>query len=201
MKKLVVALFLAVALVVPALADKPNMELIPKIGFLFSPEMTAKVDGKTASDSKDSAFSIGADFFFDLDNNLFVGAGLVWGSNHKVDDYSDNKFGFTNLYAEVKYKFLLNGSEDNPFFLYPLAQLGVGAPGWDVDLPGRVWDYEIEPGAYWGLGAGVEIANIIVEFIYGCNYATEKYSSPSGSHKKDFSYTAFRINVGYKFNI
>ena len=35
MKKLVVALFLAAALVVPALADKPNMELIPKIGFCF----------------------------------------------------------------------------------------------------------------------------------------------------------------------
>ena len=38
MKKFVVALFLTMALVVPALAE--GLELIPKIGYLFSPEIT-----------------------------------------------------------------------------------------------------------------------------------------------------------------
>jgi len=197
MKKILSALFLAAALVAPAFADRPNMELVPKIGYLFSPEIT--VDGN--SSSKDSAISIGAEFFVELQENFLVGGGLMWGDNTKYDKHVDDKIGFTNVYAEVKYKFLVNGSEDNPFFLYPLAQLGIGAPGWDVDLPSHVWDYEIESGVYWGLGAGVEIANIVVEFIYGCNYATQKYSDPSGSHKQDFSYTAFRINAGYKFAI
>ena len=60
MKKIIVVLFLAVTLVTTALAD--GMELIPKIGYLFLPEIT--IDGH--SNSKDSAISIGAELFFDM---------------------------------------------------------------------------------------------------------------------------------------
>ena len=190
MKKLFVTLFLAVALVVPALADRPDMELIPKVGYLFSPEIT--VDGH--SGSEDSAISIGAEFFFDMQNNFFLGAGLMWGQNTKYNKYIDEKIGFTNLYAAAKYKFLVNGDEDNPFYIYPLAQLGLAAPGWEYS--GSIRDYEISEGFYWGLGAGVEIVNIVVEFIYGCNYATRRGDNVKD---EDFSYTAFRVNVGYKF--
>ena len=45
MKKLIAVLFLAAALVTPALAD--GLELVPKIGYLFSPEVTA--DGHSFS--------------------------------------------------------------------------------------------------------------------------------------------------------
>ena len=192
MKKLAAVLFLAVALVVPALAEKPNMELIPKIGYLFSPEIT----NDDWSSSDESAISMGADFFISVQDNLFVGAGLMWGQNTKYHKHIDEKIGFTNIYAAVKYKFVVNGSEDNPFCIYPLAQLGLAAPGWDYDGP--IVDYEISEGLYWGLGAGVEIANIVAEFIYGCNYATRK---GDGVKDADFSYTAFRINVGYKFKL
>lgn len=193
MKKLGAVLFLAVALVVPALAEKPNMELIPKIGYLFTPEIT--VDDHSMSE--DSAISIGADFFIHVQDGLFVGGGLMWGENTKYSKYiDDEKIGFTNLYAAAKYKFLINGSEDNPFYIYPLAQLGLAVPGWQYDGP--IIDYEISEGLYWGLGAGVEIANIVAEFIYGCNYATRK---GDGIEDKDFSYTAFRINLGYKFSL
>lgn len=193
MKKFLAALFLAVALVTPALAD--GLELIPKIGYLFSPEVTQDING-TKSFSKDSAVSVGADLFFDMENNFFLGIGLVWAQNHKVSSKSDNKIGFTNLYAAMKYKFLVNGSQDDPFFIYPLAQLGIGAPGWDYSGP--ITNYEIEGGFYWGLGVGGEFKNIILEFIYGCNYGKEK---GDGVKSVDLSYTAFRINVGYKFDL
>ena len=196
MKRIFVVLFLAIALVLPALADDRNLELIPKIGYLFSPEVTQKIE-TTNSHSKDSTISIGAELFFDMQNNFFLGAGLVWGQNHKEDDVSDKKVGFTNAYAELKYKFLVNGSETDPFYIYPLAQIGFGMPGWDVS--GYFSDYKIDGGFYWGLGIGGEIKNIIVEFIYGCNYATEKYSFDHHDFSQDFTYTAFRINVGYKF--
>ena len=75
MKKIFLALFVAAVLVMPALAEKPDMELIPKIGYLFSPELTN--DGK--SSSEDSAISIGADFFINVQDNLFVGGGIMWG--------------------------------------------------------------------------------------------------------------------------
>ena len=132
--------------------------------------------------------------FFDLQNNFFLGAGLVWGQNTKYDSRLDEEIGFTNLYAALKYKFLANGSDEDPFFIYPLIQLGVGLPGWKYDGP--IENYEIAGGFYWGVGVGGEIKNIVIELIYGCDYATRK-----GAHIKnsDFTYTAFRINVGYKF--
>jgi len=199
MKKVFAALLLAVALVAPALASDTNLELIPKIGYLFSPEITTKVNGKNVSESSDSAISIGADLFFDMENNFFLGVGLVWGQNHKVIKNSDNEIGFTNLYAAVKYKFLINDSQDDPCFIYPLVQLGIGLPGWKYS--GSAYDFEISGGFYWGLGVGGEFKNIILEFIYGCNYATQKYKTLIRSVEDDLTYTAFRINVGYKFNL
>ena len=85
MKKIFVALFLAAALVAPALAD--GLELIPKLGYLFSPEIT--VDGY--SGSEDSGIQIGAEVFFDMQNNFFLGAGLIWGQNTKYDKNVDEK--------------------------------------------------------------------------------------------------------------
>ena len=79
MKKIISVLFLAAALVAPAFADRPNMELVPKIGYLFAPEIT--FDGN--SSSKDSAISIGAEFFVELQENFLVGGGLMWGDNTK----------------------------------------------------------------------------------------------------------------------
>ncbi len=194
MKKLVVSLLLAVVLVAPAFAK--DMELIPKVGYLFTPEVTVDVDGKNASSSSDSAFCTGLELFFDMDNNFFLGAGLMFGFNHKIDSDLDYKIGFSNLYAAVKYKFLVNGAEDDPFFLYPLFQLGFGYAGWDYS--GAIRDYEVVGGLYWGAGFGAEFKNIVLEFIYGCNYATEKGDNIKD---RDLSYTAFRINLGYKFNI
>ena len=194
MKKILTAVFLAVALVAPAFAGDTDLELIPKIGYLFSPDVTTKDGGTSVSDSKDSALSLGVEMFFDMQNNFFLGAGLIWGQNHKIDSDSDNKIGFTNLYAALKYKILARGSEDDPFFIYPLLQLGVGMPGWEYS--GYIWNYEIEGGFYWGIGVGGEIKNIVVELIYGCNYATQKGDNIKST---DLSYTAFRINVGYKF--
>ncbi len=187
MKKFVVALFLTMALVVPALAE--GLELIPKIGYLFSPEIT--VDSKSASE--DSGIQIGAEIFFDMQNNFFLGGGLIWGQNTKYDKHFDEKIGFTNLYAAIKYKFEIN---DSNCFIYPLFQVGFGMPGWDYS--GFIRDYEIDSGFYWGAGVGAEISNIIVDFIYGCNYATRKGSNIKDN---DFTYAAFRINVGYKFNL
>ena len=194
MKKILTAVFLAVALVMPVFAaDDTDLELIPKIGYLFSPDVTTKDGGTSVSDSKDSALSLGVEMFFDMQNNFFLGAGLIWAENHKFSD-GDNKIGFTNVYVAAKYKILASGSEEDPFYIYPLAQLGAGLPGWEYS--GILRDFEVDGGLYWGIGVGGEVKNIVIELIYGCNYATMKASNAKDT---DLTYTAFRINVGYKF--
>ena len=195
MKKIFAVLFFAVALVVPAFASDTSLELIPKIGYLFSPDVTTKDGGTSVSDSKDSAISLGAELFFDMQNNFFLGAGLIWAENHKFSN-GDTKVGFTNVYVAAKYKFLANGSEEDPLYIYPLVQLGAGLPGWEYS--GTLIDFEVAGGLYWGIGVGGEIKNIVLEFIYGCNYATIKASN---YRDMDLTYTAFRINVGYKFEL
>ena len=40
--------------------------------------------------------------------------------------------------------------------------------------------------------------SFIIEFVYGCNYGTRKGSNVENT---DFSYTAFRLNAGYKFDL
>lgn len=199
MKKSLLGLLLAIALVLPATVvfadEETNLELVPKVGYLFTPEVTSKGD----SISNESTFSLGADLFFDMENNLFLGCGLVWGNTHKIGT-NDNKMGFMDIYAALKYKFLMNANEEAPIYLYPLVNLGIGVPSWEVSTF-NVSNYELTPSFYWGLGAGVEICNIIVEAIYGCNYSTQKYDSSTGSHSENFTYTAFRINVGYRFEL
>ena len=56
----------------------------------------------------------------EIQNNFFLGGGLIWGQNTKYNDKIDEKIGFTNLYAAIKYKFEIN---DSNCFIYPLFQV------------------------------------------------------------------------------
>ena len=189
MKKLLTTVFLVAALVMPAFAtESKNLELIPKVGYLFTPEY--KIENYTTS--KESAISLGAELLFNLQNNFFIGGGFMWGSTHKLDDKGLDKMGFSNIYATAKYKFLVNGSEEKSLFLYPLAQIGFGIIDYDSND-----DPDIKGGLYWALGIGAEFNNIILELVYGCNNATVTILS----YDYDFTYTAFRVNVGYKFEL
>ena len=198
MKKLFVTLFLVTIFTIPALAR--DMELIPKLGFLFSPELTQRPGGKSISTSKDSAVSLGGELFLDMDKNFFLGIGIMYGQIHKFTGNSSNKIGFSNIYVELKRKFLVNNLNDNSLFIYPLIQVGYGIPDWKYN--GYQIGYKIEGQFYWGLGVGCEYRNVIFELIYGCNYAAEKYiTTDIKNFNNNLTYTAFRINVGYKFNL
>ena len=217
MKKIFITLFLAMVLVSPVLAENDKiLELIPKIGYVFSPEITPK---EGSSYSAGSLLSLGAEIFFDTKINLFLGVGGMWGQDTHIK-HSNTDMGFTNIYAEGKYKFLINISKKESLFVYPLLQLGVGFPSWRAINSIDAWDVIIVPGFYWGTGIGVEYRNIVLEFIYGCNYSKKQhkeYRKKINNHGTDdpdddtttfvvtniedpFSYTAFRINIGYKFD-
>ena len=208
MKKLAVVMLLAVLFCLPVVSvfagERTNLELIPKVGWIFNPDVKVTNGKESVNQYKDSTVSAGADLFFDLKNNMFVGFGFMWGNNHRFTDRNKNKIGFTNIYAALKYKILVNGDEQAPIYLYPLINLGIACPSWDAEFT-NVHNYEMTAGFYWGVGLGVEFCNIILEAIYGCDYAREKYDmrtyGGTVSKDDDITYTAFRINIGYKFNL
>ncbi len=212
MKKLFATLFLIVTLITPVLAENDKiLEVIPKVGYVFSPEITPK---EGYSVSAGSLLSLGAEILFDTKSNLFLGVGGMWGQDTHIK-HSNTDIGFTNIYSEGKYKFLVNRSKKDPLFVYPLLQLGVGFPSWSAPNSVYIKDVEIVPGFYWGTGIGIEYRNVVLEFIYGCNYSKNRYKGLKpgedeefdteddyfGNEEDPFSYTAFRINIGYKFEI
>ena len=195
MKKLSVTLFLIVALIIPVFAENDKFfEFIPKIGYVLSPELTPQ---EGPSVSAGSLLSLGADLFFDTKTNLFFGIGGMWGQDTTIK-HSNTDLGFINLYGQAKYKFLINISKRESFFVYPLLQLGVGFPSWNVPYSDYNKEITFVSGFYWGTGIGVEYRNIVIEYIYGCNYSKHRYKEIT-IEETPFSYTAFRINVGYKF--
>ncbi len=209
MKRNLLVLLLAVVMAVPALAVE--MEIIPKVGYLFTPKLTA-TGGNGSNLYKESSFSFGADYFFKIGRtNLFIGPGLMWNSKHKVQLNDGPKFGFTNIYATAKYKF--NAGKVN---IYPFLQLGLGVSNVDdFELISREEGisekdkFEFNSGAYYGIGVGAEYKNIVLELLYGWNIGDLIHKndvSREGYHRyvketKTYTYSAFRVQVGYKFSL
>ena len=187
-------MFLAVVMVVPTFA----MEIIPKVGYLFSPGLHFK----KISYNKASSFSAGADFMFQMGKTgLYIGPGFTWNHEHKIIDFSNSKFCSTNIFATTKYKFKAGGDVN----LYPFLQVGLGVCNIDsfkiIDLTREFWSC----GIYYGLGFGAEYKNIIFELLYSWNKGefTDKNFGQNYffSVTKNFTYSAFRIQVGYKFSL
>ena len=186
MKKLLVSMLLAVALVAPVFAaDQGAMELDIKAG--FNVMGNGDVDGHDAD--VDPAFTAGVDFFYYVMPQLAIGAGVQYVFNSEIDKSDGLKIGWTNIYAQAKYVFETGNDVFNN--IYPLVQLGYGILRTDADE-----DVVDSNGLYWGIGVGTTIKeNFLVELLYSNNNAAFK-GFPS-TH--DFKYSALQLKVGYKF--
>ena len=77
MKKGLLALLLTVAMVVPAFAvEKGSMEIVPKVGYVIEPLMMEDYYGDYYGCKQESTFSLGADFYYYVMNNLGAGVGV-----------------------------------------------------------------------------------------------------------------------------
>ena len=196
MKKLLVVMLLAVAMVVPVFAtDKGAMEVDVKAGLLIEPILMCEYSGNKYSYPAETTFSLGADFYYYVVNNLGVGAGVNHIFQGKMNENwgSDGKIGATNIYVAVKPVLEV---KENKFIdkVYFLGQLGYGL--FNNEKMAR-WEpsEEADNGMYWAIGAGIEKCNVIVELMYSVNY------SYFGPWEQSWTYRNIAINVGYKFNI
>lgn len=196
MKKSLLALLLAVAMVVPAFAtDKGAMEVDVKLGYIIEPLlMENETDAEKWGYNTESTFSLGADFYYYVVNNLGLGVGInhIF-ANNMNDSWNDEvKVGATNIYLSVKPVFEL---QENKFIdkIYFLGQLGYGMTRYeDKEFYSEKYN---ENGLYWAIGAGVEKCNIVVELVYSVNYFEIE------DWNESFTSRRIAINAGYKFSI
>ena len=198
MKKSLLTLLLAVAMAVPAFAvNKGSIEIVGKLGYIIEPLlMETESDGDKWGYNAESTFSLGADFYYYVVNNLGLGVGVnhIFASNMN-DSWGDkSKVGATNIYLSVKPVFEL---QENKFIdrIYFLGQLGYGIMDSDK-ISYSNSSKKLDNGMYWGIGAGVEKCNIIVELMYSVNYSHFDYWGG-----EIWTYRNIAINAGYKFNI
>ena len=109
MKKGLLAVLLAVAMVAPAFAAKGDMSVNAKLGLGVSNnlnESSDEMDGVGYGLKMEMPFSIGAEFFYGLMDNLSVGLGVNYGFDSKFKDnplFGDKmKAGTTNIYLAAK---------------------------------------------------------------------------------------------------
>ncbi|MCR4662674.1 MAG: porin family protein [Endomicrobiaceae bacterium] len=190
MKKLLAAMFLAAVTAVPAFA---LAELDLKVGYIVEPTVvqTSQSEYKVGY-SQDPSYSIGADCYLYLLNNIGIGAGLSYIFDSKFDGHlkEDAKLGSTNAFVALKPILAEDGLVDK---VYLLGQLGVGFTKYNDNKE----DF-LENGLYWGVGFGLEKWNFIVELLYSVNYWKHN-TEESGD--LTFSNRRLAMNVGFKFGI
>ena len=205
MKKSLLAVLLAVALVAPVFAaDQGTMEVGLKAGIPLYQGARLDCDWSYDYDVETTA-SVGADFFYYVNYNVAVGFGADYIFNSKLKyapGEPKDKIGYTNIYFQVKYNFDFDDYGYNN--IYPIFQLGYGILHADWDLRDDPPSASVENGngIYWGIGVGTTIARyFIMELIYSFNYGSAEFS---GYDEPDFEYDIygymFKFNVGFKFD-
>ncbi|MEF2601160.1 MAG: porin family protein [Fusobacterium mortiferum] len=140
--------------------------------------------------------------------NLELGLGLSYQDHGKPENISIEgeiikNTGYKSLpiYAVAKYNIPLE-SNIKP---YLKADLGYSFNFDEKDLKvDGQWSAKssVDNGLYYGLGAGAEYNNFVVELMYKVNRADVQYDSPNGkTPKKDYDYSRTTLSVGYRFDI
>lgn len=107
------------------------------------------------------------------------------------------------LYVTAKYNFPVEGNIKP----YLKADLGYSFNSDNGDVKASVIGYEtikystkIENGLYYGIGAGAEYNDFVVDLMYKMNKAKIEIDDEGDKYKKDLDYSRVTLSVGYKFN-
>lgn len=197
MKKGLLALILAVALVAPVFAQKGDKSINAKLGLGVNNDLSTSYDDMPdgmgmSIKTEIPAISLGAEFFYGLMDNLSVGAGISYGlkANAKEIEGEKPEIGVTNFYVAVKPEAKIES--DIFTSIYLIGQIGGSSVSMEAAGESRTADM----GIYLGFGAGTIIKdNFIVELLISSSNGSVSEDGMSG----DIQYTATTINIGYKF--
>ena len=192
MKKSLLALLLAAAMVVPAFAEKGEMSINGKLGLgvISSVSLDSDRDAYTVLKT-DMPFMLGAEFFYGVIDNLSIGAGVNYLFDTSAKVGSETKGGTTNIYLAVKPEIKTNS--DIFSSVYFIGQIGLSMGR--TELYGT--ESSTDSGLYLGTGFGTIIKDVVlVELIF-----STANSKINDGMEIDLQYDVTSINIGYKFSI
>jgi len=169
-------------------------------------------DGNTFLSDKTKGFGgeVAVEGYKILNENIDLGLGVAYQvhATRKHFDYTSNvdvsgvQYSSIPVYVTGRYNFLLN-SEAVP---YLKTNLGYSFNFDSSDLETknttngdkRTDSTDVTGGLYWGIGAGIEYKNYIMELMYAINKC--KASTKDNDSKERADYDRISLSVGYKFN-
>ncbi len=159
------------------------------------------------SESDRLGFDLTAEVTKEVYPNLELGLGLSYQDhgrpesvNHQGEKIQNTGYKSLPIYGVVKYNLPLE-SNIKP---YLKADLGYSFNFDEKDLKtsNLSINSSIDNGLYYGLGAGAEYNNFIVELMYKVNRADVQYEDKgSKSPKFDYDYSRTTLSIGYRFDI
>lgn len=106
------------------------------------------------------------------------------------------------LYVTAKYNFPVEGNIKP----YLKADLGYSFNEENGDVKGDILGHaikyptKVKNGLYYGIGAGAEYNNFVVDLMYKMNKAKIEIDDEGDKYKKDLDYSRITLSVGYRFN-
>lgn len=209
MKKSLLAVLLAVVLITPVFANmgqESKFDVVGKLGAVISPSFDSTFsisDYQNYAGYASSSFAIALEGYYKFDEKLAVGLGISHIFQSELSTTYDNQFddkpklGFTNIYVSLKPSLSEN--------IYAIGQIGYGISSGSFYKDYNQGNQTLKVdggGVYFGLGAGIEYKSFLFEVLYSINNATFKEANifTSGMDRA-FKYSAFTLNIGYKFSL
>ena len=144
--------------------------------------------------------------------NLELGLGIALQDHGKPDKVSlsynqefqtikNTGYKSVPLYAVAKYNIPLETSV-KPYLKADLGySYNFGEEYVREMFDGSIAKTSVDNGLYYGLGAGIEYNNFLIELMHKVNKADINYSFNNGEKlKKNYDYSRTTLSVGYKFN-
>lgn len=166
----------------------------------------------------DFGYELTVEVMREVYSNLELGFGLSYqdhgdpktSSNNFSEKYEMSGYKSVPIYITAKYNIPVKGNikpylkadlgysfndERGNFKVIKTASSKASEPGYSRELLTKV-----ENGLYYGIGAGAEYNNFVVDLMYKVNKAEMKADVLGERVKKDLDYSRVTLSVGYKFN-
>jgi hypothetical protein len=168
------------------------VDAIIKLGASPSSQINSNPTGNSEKRYEaDPGYLISPEAYFYFTKNLGIGLGYSQMFERYIKDRGD--LAISNFYFTFRPKIRVIEKE----YVYLIGQVGLGMMNHNFEVNNE--ELNNATGLYYGVGAGVDVHNVIFELLYTSNKAT--FDSVDSNYEEEDEYTMISINIGYRFSM